>query len=136
YGLTTALGLSANVAQAASCEVGTGGTSTAGTCHTGKLTGLLPRTRHVYRLRTNGVIVQDVSTSTYFTTLKSAADVLTQLFFTVVGDFGACPNSSSPFSSSPSPGNGTQQQAIANEQNVADPPLLMTVGDNAYQNGT
>ena len=28
------------------------------------------------------------------------------------------------------------EASVANHQNAADPPLLVTVGDNAYQNGT
>src|SRR5438128_89425 len=48
YGLIQALGLSATVAQAGSCEVGA-----AGTCHAVPLTGLLPGTRYFYQLRTN-----------------------------------------------------------------------------------
>src|SRR5690349_5456865 len=56
YGLTTALGQSVNVPQAASCEVGA-----AGTCHIVPLTGLLPGTRYFYQLRTNGNVVQGVS---------------------------------------------------------------------------
>src|SRR4029450_4904356 len=67
YGLTPALGLSANVPQAGSCEVG----SVAGTGHTGPPTGLLAGTRYYYRLRTNGTIVQATN---YFTTLKTPAD--------------------------------------------------------------
>jgi len=47
YGLTTGLGQSTTVAQAASCEVGS-----AGTCHTVPLTGLQPGTRYYYRLLT------------------------------------------------------------------------------------
>src|SRR5436309_15474717 len=49
YGPTQALGLSATVAEAGSCEIGA-----AGTCHTVPLTGLLPGTRYFYQLRTNG----------------------------------------------------------------------------------
>src|SRR5438552_14193465 len=100
YGLTQSLGLTATVAQAGSCEIGS-----AGTCHTVLLTTLLPGTRYFYQLRTNSSIVQAVSATTYFTTLKAAVD-LGQLFFTVIGDWGACPNTSFPFSSCPSPVNG------------------------------
>ena len=46
YGLSTALGSSVTVAQAASCDVGS-----AGTCHVVPLTGLQPNTRYWYRLR-------------------------------------------------------------------------------------
>src|SRR5262245_65292430 len=92
YGTTPALGSSVTVAQAGSCEIGS-----AGTCHTVPLTGLLPGTRYFYQLRTNGTVVQAVAATTYFTTLKTAVDP-SQLFFTVIGDWGACPNT--PFFSS------------------------------------
>ncbi|HYD47940.1 MAG TPA: metallophosphoesterase family protein, partial [Terriglobales bacterium] len=115
YGTTTSLGSSANVAQAASCEVGA-----AGTCHRIDLTGLLPGTRYYYQLRTNGAVVQATSPSIYFTTSKLSSDTST-LSFAVVGDFGQ----------------GTsQEQQIANRIDADDAPLLFTVGDNAYQNGS
>lgn len=112
YGLTPSLGSSANVAQAGSCDVGA-----AGTCHTVPLTGLLPGTRYYYRLLTNGVEVQ---ATTYFTTLRDPSDT-SEVFFTVVGDWGQ----------------GTSgEQDVANRQNTADPPMILTVGDNTYPNGT
>ena len=112
YGTTPSLGSSVNVAQAASCEIGS-----AGTCHAVPLTGLQSGTRYYYRLLTNGV---QVLATTYFQTFKTPSDT-SELFFTVVGDWGA----------------GTSAQAsVGNNQNASDPPLLMTVGDNAYQNGT
>jgi acid phosphatase type 7 len=112
YGLTPGLGSSQTVGQAASCEIGA-----AGTCHEVTLTGLTPGTRYYYRLLTNGVEVLGVN---YFQTFKASNDT-SELFFTVVGDFGQ----------------GTSGQAnVANNQNSADTPLIVTVGDNAYQNGT
>ena len=115
YGTTVALGSTVNVPTAGSCEVGS-----AGTCHIVPLTGLSPGTRYFYQLITNGVIVQAASSSIYFTTLKDPTDT-NDLFFTMVGDFGA--------------GSGSEQQ-VANLQDAADPPLLITVGDNAYQFGS
>jgi acid phosphatase type 7 len=115
YGLTQALGSTATVAQTSSCEIGS-----AGTCHIVQLTGLLPGTRYFYQLRTNGVIVQAVSSTTYFTTMKPAGDP-SDIFFTIVGDWGEATS---------------EETDIANLQDAADPPLIMTVGDNAYQNGT
>src|SRR5262249_40326330 len=122
---TTGLGSSVNVPQTASCEVGS-----AGTCHSVPLVGLTAGTRYFYQLTTSGTVVQGVSSSIYFTTLKSPSDT-SQLFFTVIGDWGACPNGG--FFSC---GSLSAEQAIANLQNTADTPLLMTVGDNAYQSGT
>jgi 3',5'-cyclic AMP phosphodiesterase CpdA len=112
YGLTPALGSSASLPQAPSCEVGG-----AGTCHVVPLTGLLPGTRYYYRLLTNGIEVQS---TTYFTTLKDAPDT-SDLFFTVIGDWGQAT---------------AAEQDIADRQNAADPQIILTVGDNAYQNGT
>ena len=111
YGLTPALGQSVTVPQAGSCEVGS-----AGTCHTVKLTGLSPETLYYYRLLTNGVEVAPV---TYFTTL-AAPGVDTDHFFTVIGDWGQ----------------GTTPEAqLAALQNAADPPMILTVGDNTYTFG-
>ncbi len=112
YGTTTGLGSQVTVAQAASCEVGT-----AGTCHTVPLTGLLPGTRYYYRLLTNGT---EVLATTYFQTFKATSDP-SELYFTVIGDWGQ--------------GSSAQGQ-LGNILHADDPPLLMTVGDNAYQNGT
>jgi hypothetical protein len=115
YGTTTGLGSSVNVGQAASCEVGA-----AGTCHTVSLSGLQPNTRYFYQLKTNGVIVQAVSSAIYFTTALEPTDT-SELYFTVVGDWGQ----------------GTSGYTnIANRLNAADAPLVFTVGDNAYTNGT
>ncbi|MEO8603543.1 MAG: metallophosphoesterase [bacterium] len=112
YGLTPALGSSLTVAQAGSCDVGS-----AGTCHSVTLTGLLTGTLYYYRLKTNGTAVQ---ATTYFNTQKSPTDA-GDLFFTVIGDWGQ----------------GTSNEAtIANLQNTANPPMIITVGDNAYTNGT
>src|SRR2546425_5665532 len=111
YGLTTALGSSVTVGQAGSCEVGG-----AGTCHTVPITGLLPGTQYFYQLRTGGQIVQAVSSGIYFTTLKSPLDP-TQFFFTMIGDWGACP--SATFNC----GSTAAEQAVANHQNTADPPV-------------
>ena len=112
YGTTTALGSSKTVAQAGSCEIGA-----AGTCHTVQLTGLSPGTRYYYRLLVNGT---PVLSTTYFETFRTPADSR-PLFFTIVGDFGA---------------GSSGQTNVANNQNAADPPLVVTVGDNAYENGT
>lgn len=112
YGTTTGLGQSVNVGQAASCEVGS-----AGTCHTVPLTGLQPNTRYYYRLLTNGV---QVLATTYFQTFKIPTDT-SELYFTVIGDWGQ--------------GSSAQSQ-IGSNMNADDPPLVMTVGDNAYTNGT
>ena len=112
YGLTPALGLSQTVGTAGSCEIGA-----AGTCHTVTLTGLTPGTRYYYRLLTNGVQVLGVN---YFQTFKATNDT-SELFFTVIGDFGQ---------------SSSGQANVANNQNSADTPLIVTVGDNAYQNGT
>jgi hypothetical protein len=112
YGTTTSLGSSKTVAQAGSCEIGA-----AGTCHTVQLTGLSPGTRYYYRLLVNGT---PVLSTTYFETFRTPADAR-PLFFTIVGDFGA---------------GSSGQTNVASNQNAADPPLVVTVGDNAYENGT
>ena len=112
YGTTIALGSSMTVPQAGSCEVGG-----AGTCHLVTLTGLSPGTLYFYQLKTNGTVVQS---PTYFTTLRTPADV-NPVYFTVIGDWGQ----------------GTaEEQQIATLQNAADPPMIITVGDNTYPNGT
>jgi hypothetical protein len=117
YGLTTGLGSSATVPQAVSCEIGG-----AGTCHRVTLTDLTPGTRYHYQLRTNGVIVQAVSSGAYFTTFETPGSA-NDLFFTVIGDWGE--------------GRGAvEEQQVADLQNAADTPLILTVGDNAYENGT
>ena len=112
YGTTTGLGSSVTVPQAGSCEVGS-----AGTCHTVPLTGLQPGTRYYYRLLTNG---NQVLATTYFQTFKTASDT-SELFFTVIGDWGQ---------------GSSAQGRIGNNMNADDPPLVLTVGDNAYTNGT
>ena len=84
------------------------------------LTGLLPGTRYYYRLMTNGVRWRRPTRPTS-QTLQTTADPA-DVFFTVIGDWGQ--------SGSSGAGN------VANLQNAADPPLILTVGDNAYQNGT
>jgi len=112
YGLTAALGLTTTIPQTGSCEVGS-----AGTCHIVPLTALLPGTKYFYRLKTNGVIVQNTN---YFTAMKAAGDP-TDFMFTVVGDFGQ---------------NTTGEANVAARQDADDPPMIITVGDNAYQNGT
>ena len=109
YGTTLALGQSKNVAQAATCEIGA-----AGTCHTVQLTGLTPGTKYFYQLKTNGVTVVAASSSIYFHTFRAPADPA-DLHFTVVGDWGA--------------GTGATTN-VANNQNAADPPLIVTTGDN------
>lgn len=112
YGLTPALGESVTVPTAASCAVGA-----AGTCHTVTLTGLQTGSLYYYRLKTNGVVVQD---TTYFSTLRAPTDP-GDVFFTVIGDWGQ----------------GTSAEAqIAALQNAANPPIVLTVGDNAYPNGS
>ncbi|MDX2170604.1 MAG: metallophosphoesterase, partial [Deltaproteobacteria bacterium] len=58
--------------------------------------------------------------TTYFTTLRANTDG-GDLFFTVIGDWGQ---------------GTTGEQQIANLQNAANPPMILTVGDNAYTNGT
>jgi calcineurin-like phosphoesterase family protein/purple acid phosphatase-like protein len=115
YGTTVALGSSVNAPTTGSCEIGS-----AGTCHIVPLTGLLPGARYYYQLKTNGTVVQAAAPNIYFTTLKDPTDT-NDLFFTVFGDWGQ---------------DSSQEQQVSNNQNAADPPLLMTVGDNAYQNGT
>src|SRR5205823_13710324 len=71
--------------------------------------------------RTNGVVVQDTGTSgPYFTTLRLPTDP-TDLFFTVMGDWG---------------GGTTEEQQVADLQDAADPQITVTVGDNAYEFGT
>lgn len=115
YGVTSALGNTVSVSQAASCEVGA-----AGTCHAVPLTGLQPGTRYYYQLKTNGAVVVPASAATYFTTAldtESPAD----LVFTVVGDWGY---------------GSAAYYDVAGNQNAADAPMVFTVGDNAYQNGT
>ena len=112
YGTTTALGSSVTVPQASSCAVGN-----PGTCHTVRLTNLQPGTRYYYRLETNGVAILGTH---YFRTFRAPTDA-SELFFTVIGDWG---DSTVP------------QANVANNQDLADPPLLMTVGDNAYFTGT
>lgn len=112
YGLTPSLGSTMTVPQAGSCDVGS-----AGTCHAVTLTGLTPGSLYYYQLKTNGTVVQ---ATTYFTTLRATNDP-GDLFFTVIGDWGQ----------------GTSGEAqIANLQNAANPPMIITVGDNAYTNGT
>jgi len=116
YGPTPALGFTATVPQTGSCEVGS-----AGTCHVVPLGGLLPGTRYYYRLRTNGTVVQDTGPSgPYFTTLRTPLDP-SDLFFTVVGDWG---------------GATSQEQNVASLQDAADPQITVSVGDNAYEFGT
>lgn len=112
YGTTSGLGSSVTVPQAGSCEVGS-----AGTCHSVTLTGLTPGTRYYYRLLTNSVQVLGVN---YFKTFMAPNDT-SELYFTLIGDWGSDTSS---------------QANIANNQNADDTPLLITVGDNAYQNGT
>ena len=112
YGTTMALGSSQTVVQAASCEVGG-----AGTCHTVTLTGLAPGTDYYYQLKTNGSVVQS---PTLFTTMRSTSDT-NPIYFTVIGDWGQ----------------GTSgEQDVANLQDAADTPMIVTVGDNFYTNGT
>jgi len=113
YGTTPALGSSVTVPTAASCEIGA-----AGTCHVVPLTGLQPGTRYYYRLLTNGVEVQPPGS--YFTTLRDPSDPH-DLFFTVIGDWGQA---------------SAAEADVANLQDADDTPLILTVGDNAYQNGT
>ena len=115
YGTTPALGASATVPTAGSCEIGA-----AGTCHIVPLSGLLPGTRYYYQLRTNGTVVQAVDSDIYFTTLKDPSDT-SDLFFTVIGDWGQ---------------SSSQEQQVSNNQNTADPQMILTVGDNAYQSGS
>lgn len=112
YGLTPALGQSVTIPQAGSCDVGS-----AGTWHTVTVSGLTPDTVYYYRLLTNGV---QVGSATYFTTLE-APGVDTDFFFTVIGDWGQ----------------GTTGEAqLAALQNAADPPIILTVGDNSYTFGS
>lgn len=112
YGLTPSLGSSLTVPQVGSCDVGA-----AGTCHTVTLTGLNTGSLYYYRLRTNGAVVQN---TTYFNTLKAPTDP-GDILFTVIGDWGQ----------------GTTGQAqIANLQNAANVPMIITVGDNSYPNGS
>jgi hypothetical protein len=125
YGTTIGLGSTVNVAQTGSCEVGN-----AGTCHIVALTGLTPGARYFYQLSSNATVLQAVSSSIYFTTFKDPSDP-SELFFTLIGDWGACPNGGI-FSC----GSLSAEQGVANQQNANDPQLIMTVGDNAYQNGT
>jgi hypothetical protein len=94
YGLTPALGLTASVPQAGTCEVGA-----AGTCRVVPLAALLPGTRYYYRLRTNGTIVQ---TTNYFTTLRAPVDP-GDVFFTVVGDWGDSSGGEARLRCAPSP---------------------------------
>src|SRR5581483_10504328 len=116
YGTTPALGFSATVPQTGTCEIGT-----AGTCHAVSLSGLFPGTRYYYRLKTNGTIVQSTGASgPYFTTWKDPTDS-SDLFFTVIGDWGQ---------------QSSAEQLLANLQDAADPPMIVTVGDNVYTNGT
>jgi hypothetical protein len=111
YGLTPALGSSMNVPQAGSCDVGS-----AGTCHTVTLTGLSPGTLYYYRLLTNG---NQVQATNYFNTMQTPADP--DITFAIIGDWGQ----------------GTSGEAqIANLVNLANLPMLLTVGDNSYPNGT
>ncbi len=112
YGLTNALGSSVTIPQTGSCEVGS-----AGTCHIVTLTGLTPNTKYFYRLKTNGTIVQATN---YFTTMHAVGDT-SDMFFTIVGDFGQ---------------SSSGETDVANLQDADDPPMIITVGDNAYQNGT
>ena len=77
-GLTPALGLTASVPQAGTCEVGA---------------------RYYYRLRTNGTIVQ---TTNYFTTLRAPVDP-GNVFFTVVGDWGDSSGGEARLRCAPSP---------------------------------
>ena len=115
YGTSPALGSAVTVPAAGSCEIGA-----AGTCHIVPLAGLSPGMRYYYQLRTNGTVVQAASPGIYFTTLKESGDP-NDLFFTVIGDWGQ----------------GTSgEQQVSNNQDAADPPMIITVGDNAYQSGT
>ena len=84
------------------------------------LSGLSPGTRYYYRLKVGGVIVQNTGSSgPYFTTLKDPTDT-TDLFFTIIGDWGQASG---------------HEQSVSNLQDAADPQMIVTVGDNAYQNG-
>ena len=65
-------------------------------------------------------MVQAGSAGIYFTTLRDASDP-SDIFFTVVGDWGR---------------RRSGEADVANLQDGDDPPLIFTVGDNAYPNGT
>src|SRR5207245_5773564 len=111
YGPTPALGFSQTVAQAGSCEIGS-----AGTCHIVSLSGLFSGTRYYYRLKTNGVTVQDTGASgPYFTTLKDPTDP-TELFFTVFGDWRQA---------------SSHDQAVPILTHTADPHILAAYGHHA-----
>ncbi len=112
YGLTPSLGSTLTAPQAGSCDVGS-----AGTCHLVTVTGLTPGTLYYYRLKTNGVVVQN---TTYFNTLHAPSDP-SDLFFTVIGDWGQ---------------GTTGESQVAALVNAANPPMIATVGDNTYPNGT
>ena len=103
-------GSSKTVAQAGSCEIGAPARATPSSSPAS------PGTRYYYRLLVNGT---PVLSTTYFETFPHPDS--RPLFFTIVGDFGA---------------GSSDQTNVANNQNAADPPLVVTVGDNAYENGT
>ena len=76
-----------------------------------------PGTLYYYRLKTNGAVVQN---TTCFNTLHDPSDP-SDLFFTIIGDWGQ----------------GTTGEAqISALQDIANTPMIITVGDNTYPNGT
>lgn len=127
YGPTMALGSSVNVVQNNSCDVGN-----AGTCHIVRLTGLTPGMRYYYQIETNGtaLLTNRDPAKLYFTTLKDPSDQ-SDFFFNVFGDWGGCPDSVFPEDCA---GTGTEAH-VGYLQDQADPPILMTIGDNACMSG-
>jgi calcineurin-like phosphoesterase family protein/purple acid phosphatase-like protein len=117
YGTTTALGLTATLSETASCEVGE-----AGRCHRVTLADLAPGTRYYYQLLSAGTVVQAVTDTTAFETLRSASDGTRALAFVVIGDWGS---------------NTAASHAVASAIAALDPApqFMVTVGDNQYEQG-
>ena len=83
------------------------------------LSGLSANTKYFYQLKTTGTVVQAVSSSIYFTTMRAPGDA-SDHFFTVIGDWGQ---------------QSSAEQQVSNNQNAADPPMIVSVGDNVYTDG-
>ena len=116
YGTTPALGSSVTVAQAGSCEIGAAGTCHAVAAH---------RASRPARATT-------ISCSPTASGRRQPARSTSQTLQDAVRSRAT---SSSRWSAT-----GAQARApttnVANLQNAADPPMIVTVGDNAYTNGT
>ena len=114
YGTTPALGSSMTVPQAGSCEVGSAG-------HLPHSSRSPASSRHAATTIASRPTARSCRAPTYFTTLHAPRPIPPTCFFTVIGDWGQ---------------GTTGEPQIADLQNTADTPMIITVGDNAYPNGT